>query len=134
MGSNEWLLSAITVMGKTNVPVQNITAERGKSWPLSEQKGLQARAASTVRQQAAPPGPGLGPYLELVPLPADAACEARLLDQLLHLLQERRLGHDLALFICLLGEPQITCQEGISTHPPTLVWGPSGTGLTLHIH
>lgn len=41
------------------------------------------------------------PYLELVPLPADAAREAWLLNQLLHLLQERRLGHDLALFVGL---------------------------------
>lgn len=40
-------------------------------------------------------------YLELVALPADAACESRLLNQLFHLLQECSLGHHLTLFVCL---------------------------------
>lgn len=61
-------------------------------------------------------------YLELVPLPADAARQARLFDQLFHLLQERRLGHDLALFICLSGGPD-GMSEGPPPHPATLAWG-----------
>lgn len=56
-----------------------------------------------TRGQAGPSGPTAAQqlYLELISLPADAAREAGLLDQLFHLLQECRLGHDLALFICL---------------------------------
>lgn len=76
--------------------------------PLPEQAGRLATRPS--------PGPGPELYLELVPLPADAAREARLLNQLFHLLHECRLGHDLALFICLLGEPQVVSQKEISTH------------------
>lgn len=53
----------------------------------------------TVRAHAAPTAQQ--PYLELVPLPADAARESWLLNQLFHLLQERSLGHHLTLFVCL---------------------------------
>lgn len=83
-------------------------------------KGLQARARASER--AGHPGPGPELYLELVPLPADAAREARLLNQLFHLLQERRLGHDLALFICLLGNPRWHVRRGF---PPSLGPNPS---------
>lgn len=43
-------------------------------------------------------------YLELVTLSADAAGQARLLDQLLHLLQQRRLCHHLTLLVGLKGK------------------------------
>ena len=43
-------------------------------------------------------------YLELVTLSADAAGQARLLDQLLHLLQQRGLSHHLTLLIGLKGK------------------------------
>lgn len=56
------------------------------------------------------------PYLELVSLPADAAREAWLLYQLFHLLQERSLGHHLALFICLEGNTGGISQE--DSHMP----------------
>lgn len=62
-------------------------------------------------------GRGQALYLELVPFPADAAREAWLLNQLLHLLQERRLRHDLALLVCLQGKPKWHGRRGF---PPTL--------------
>lgn len=62
------------------------------------------------------PGPRV-PYLELVSFPADAAREAGLLDQLFHLLQEGRLGHDLALLISLHTEPPVVSQVGASLWP-----------------
>jgi len=43
-------------------------------------------------------------YLKLVTFPTDAAGQARLLDQLLHLLQQRGLGHHLTLLIGLKGQ------------------------------
>lgn len=47
------------------------------------------------------PNCGCGVYLELVTLPTDTAGQARLLDQLLHLLQQWGLCHHLTLLISL---------------------------------